>query len=138
MRLLVGYDGSDISQKALEFACKQAGILNADILVMTSMVGGPEVPRQEFVRLEKMLAAAQTLVNAAKLQAETLLSVRGLEPGEDLVQCAQENQIDLIVIGIKKRSRVSKMVFGSTAQYTILNAGCPVLTVNANTPGICT
>jgi nucleotide-binding universal stress UspA family protein len=52
-----------------------------------------------------------------------------LEPGEDLVQFAEENAIDLIIIGIQKRSKMGKLLFGSNAQYVILNAACPVLTV---------
>jgi nucleotide-binding universal stress UspA family protein len=45
------------------------------------------------------------------------------------VQFAEENKIDLIVVGIRRRSRVQKLVFGSNAQYAILEAPCPVLTV---------
>jgi nucleotide-binding universal stress UspA family protein len=39
-------------------------------------------------------------------------------------------EADLVVIGIKKRSKVGKLMFGSTAQYVILSCDCPVLTVN--------
>jgi nucleotide-binding universal stress UspA family protein len=35
----------------------------------------------------------------------------------------------MIVIGIVKKSKVGKLFFGSTAQYLILKAHCPVLTV---------
>jgi nucleotide-binding universal stress UspA family protein len=35
----------------------------------------------------------------------------------------------MIVIGIKRRSRVGKLMFGSNAQYVILEAHCPVLAV---------
>ena len=57
------------------------------------------------------------------------MTVRGLEPGEDLVQFAEENKIDQIIVGIRRRSKVQKLVFGSNAQYVILEAPCPVLSV---------
>jgi nucleotide-binding universal stress UspA family protein len=37
--------------------------------------------------------------------------------------------VDEIFVGVKKRSRVEKMILGSTAQHVILNASCPVTTV---------
>ena len=47
--------------------------------------------------------------------------VSDLESGEELVQFAVDNKIDEIIIGIRKRSKVGKLLFGSTAQYVILN-----------------
>jgi nucleotide-binding universal stress UspA family protein len=38
-------------------------------------------------------------------------------------------KIDLIFLGIVKKSKVGKLLFGSTAQYVILHAPCPVVTV---------
>jgi len=60
---------------------------------------------------------------------ETHTSVSYNSPGEDLVRFAKENDIDEIIIGVKKRSKVGKLVFGSTTQYVILKAPCPVLAV---------
>ena len=69
------------------------------------------------------------LCDVCKIQCATYVSVRGLLAGEDLVQYAEENSIDEIVIGLKKRSQLGKMLFGSTARQIIMGAGCPVLTV---------
>ena len=63
------------------------------------------------------------------IEFDTHILVRGLAPGEDIVQYAEEKQVDEIIIGIKKRSKVGKLVFGSTAQYVILEAHCPVLSL---------
>jgi nucleotide-binding universal stress UspA family protein len=52
-----------------------------------------------------------------------------MTPEEDLLAYAREQNVDEIVIGIRKRSRMGKLLFGSTAQFLILNAHCPVLTV---------
>jgi nucleotide-binding universal stress UspA family protein len=63
------------------------------------------------------------------VKCEKHLLMRGNQPGEDLVAFAQENSANLIVIGVKKRSKVGKLMFGSTAQYVILESACPVLAV---------
>ena len=59
----------------------------------------------------------------------THLLIRGFEPGEDLVAFAREKEVDEIIIGVKSRSKVGKLLFGSTAQAVILTADCPVVTV---------
>jgi CheY-like chemotaxis protein len=53
----------------------------------------------------------------------------GLSAGEDLVKFAQENDIDQIFLGIRKKSRAQKAILGSTARHVILKAPCPVTTV---------
>jgi nucleotide-binding universal stress UspA family protein len=45
------------------------------------------------------------------------------------VSFAEENDIDQIFIGVEKVSRTQKIIVGSNAQYIILKAPCPVVTV---------
>jgi nucleotide-binding universal stress UspA family protein len=129
MNILVGYDGSKVAADALRLAQKQAKAFNGKVFIVTSMVGGPEVLREDFEKAERELEFAKSGFKKEEIPCEARLSVRGLQPGEDLVQFAEENKIDLIVVGIRRRSRVQKLVFGSNAQYAILEAPCPVLTV---------
>jgi nucleotide-binding universal stress UspA family protein len=51
------------------------------------------------------------------------------DPSDAVVQVAQRRDARLVVLGLRQRSAVGKMVFGSTAQRILLDATCPVLAV---------
>jgi nucleotide-binding universal stress UspA family protein len=129
MKIMVCFDGSNVAKDALDLAKKRAKALDAEIYLLTSMLGGSDVPINEFEKAEKRLKKAKSSVRADGIPCESLLSVRGLDAGEELVRFAKEEKIDEIYIGVRRRSKVGKFVFGSTAQYVILEAPCPVMTV---------
>ena len=66
-------------------------------------------------------------MNSQSITTEVFQTARGMSPGEDLVRLATEQAVDLIIVGVEKRSRAQKLLLGSTAQYVILKAPCPVL-----------
>ncbi len=134
MNLMVCYDGSAAATKALEIAGERARASGAMILLVTSVAGGADVPREEFQKKEEELKQIRRRLRQDEIACETTLSVRGMEPGEDLVTFARENDVEEIFIGVRRRSKVGKLVFGSTAQYVILEADCPVLTVKSDRP----
>lgn len=129
MKILVGYDGSNVSKEAIAIAEKHATAFKAEIILVQSMVGGPEVPRKDFENAENNLNYEKNMLLDKKIPCKPIVSVRGLEAGEDLVQLADEHKADEIIIGVRRRSKVNKLIFGSTAQYVVLNASCPVVTV---------
>jgi nucleotide-binding universal stress UspA family protein len=129
MEIMVGYDDSRVAKDALDIAMRHAQAFDARVHIVTSMVSRIDIPKKEFDRVEKKLEYAESLFKGKKISCKTHLLVRGLQAGEDLVQFAEDTDINEIVIGIRRRSKVGKLVFGSTAQYVILNATCPVLTV---------
>ena len=130
MKILVGYDGSNVSREAIELAAEHAKTFKAEIIIVHSMVGGPEVPRKDFEDAEKDLDYEKNRLLDQKIPCDSILSVRGMEAGEDLVRLAEENKAEEIIIGVRRRSKVGKLLFGSTAQYVILNAKCPVVSVS--------
>ncbi len=129
MKLLVGYDGSNSAKEAVEVAKKHARAFDASVYVVRSLneVKGDESDKVQ--QAEKELQAAKKIFDDEKIPCKTHLLVRGLMPGEDIVKFADENDVNEILIGIKRRSKVGKLLFGSNAQYIILKAGCPVVTV---------
>lgn len=129
MKYLVGFNGSKIAQSALALARDFAKIFNATVSIMTSMGGGVAEKLEDIKRAENDLKAAKAFLEAENVVCETHQMARGLSPGEDLVQFAEENNIDHLFVGIEKQSRTRKVLLGSTAQYVILKAPCPVTTV---------
>jgi nucleotide-binding universal stress UspA family protein len=128
MKYLVGYDGGAAAKRALELARRRARESGAMVYVVSSMEGGRKEAPKDIEAVEKKLQAAKASLLAANVQCETLQLVRGLSPGEDLVQFAEENNVDRIYLGIEKKSRAQKLLLGSTAQYIILKGPCPVVT----------
>jgi nucleotide-binding universal stress UspA family protein len=129
MKIMVCYNESEPSKQALRSAREYARLLAAEIIVVTSLEKGGTDNQSEINEAKEALAYAQSLVETEGIACRTDLLIHGLEPGRDLVEFADTNGVDLMVIGIVRKSRVGKLFFGSTAQYVILNAPCPVLSL---------
>ena len=129
MKFLVGYSGSTLDERVLKQAQKHANVFNADIYIVTSLEQSSALEKVEIDKAEGELEYLRTPFNIDAINCETFVSVNYLSPGEDLVQFARDNGIDMMFIGIRKTSKVGKLVFGSTAQYVLLNAPCPVVAI---------
>ncbi|MHC4808492.1 MAG: universal stress protein [Planctomycetota bacterium] len=129
MKILVGYDGSNVAKEALALAKKHAKTFTASVEIVTSMTKGTESEREDIEKAEGGLEYAKSLFIEENISCNTHLLIRGLSPGEDIVEFAKENNVDEIIVGVKRRSKVGKILMGSTAQYVILKAHCPVVGV---------
>ena len=129
MKFLVGYNGSEVAKSALAVALAYAKRLNAEVLVMTSMAGGSKETIEEIRNAEEDLKYAREFLEVEGVSCEIHQLARGVTPGEDLVHFIEENHIDHLYVGVEKKSKTQKMLMGSTAQYVILNAPCPVTAV---------
>ncbi|HIJ54555.1 MAG TPA: universal stress protein [Deltaproteobacteria bacterium] len=130
MKIMVGFDGTDIARGVLKLAEDHAKAFNAQIFVVTAVTQSHDVKLDDMDRMEesdRQLNEIKNHFEKADIPCEVRVLVNDLQPGESLVQFANENAIDEIVIGVKKRSKVGKLLFGSTAQYVILEAKCPVV-----------
>ncbi len=129
MKFLVGLDGSNAAKDALKVAVDHAKAFGAELLIASSLFKGTDEDQEEIKQKESDLAQAEQEVKETGVECSTHLLIRGLTPGEDLVNFADENGVKEIFIGVRRRSKVGKLLFGSTAQFVILNAKCPVVTV---------
>lgn len=129
MKILVGYDGSNAALAAIDLAKTHANAFNADLHIIRSLAQGPTLQKEDIEteedRLEKLQKSLEK--DGIPTSVDTIVSYQ--TPGEDLVNYAEQHQVDQVIIGVRRRSKVGKLLFGSTAQYVILEAPCPVLTI---------
>jgi nucleotide-binding universal stress UspA family protein len=129
MKMLVGYDYSTVTQDVLALAKQQAQAFKAEVHLLRFLEQGPELSREAIQQAEQNLDQVKREFATLALACDTHVVVSALSAGEEIVQFAEQNSIDLIVIGVRRRSKVGKLLFGSNAQLIILTAPCPVLTV---------
>lgn len=129
MKWLVGYNGTPEAKAALKLATELAVPMNAEIHIVSSAEGGTRETLEDVSALQEALETERSGVAALGIDCQVHQVVRGLSPGEDLIWFEQEHDIDHIFVGVEKKSKTQKLLLGSTAQYVILKANCPVTTV---------
>lgn len=128
MKIMVAYDGSEIAHRALLVAQKRARNLQAELHIFTALGNGKNDAAQNS-RLQILLNNFEQLCKDSDIACTVETSTQALSVAEDIVRYARDHQIDEIVIGLRRRSQLGKLLFGSTSRQVILNAPCPVLSV---------
>jgi nucleotide-binding universal stress UspA family protein len=130
LKILVGYNGSDAAQKALALAEQHAGIWQGSIEVVQAITRKESLSYDRIQKAEQQLAQqVKHLLNGKRSSFETTLLISTQNPGEQIVNFAESICADEIIVGSKKRSKIGKFVLGSTTQFVVLNAPCPVVVV---------
>jgi len=130
LKILVGYNGSGACKKALELAKQHAAVWQGRIEVVQALTRSEPLSYDTIVNAEQQLAQEiKHLLDGRRGSFETTLLVGTQNPGEQIVNFAQAINADEIIIGSQKRSRIGKFVLGSTTQFVVLNAPCPVVVV---------
>lgn len=129
-KILLSYDEQEASQRALYFAIRHAKAFNARLDIVTVVVRESTDQSDDIEQAEKILDTARRACEKENIESKTKLIIKAATPGEALVEYAQDEDYDEIVIGIKRTSKLSKMLLGSNAQHVILNAHCPVLSIS--------
>ncbi|HKJ57350.1 MAG TPA: universal stress protein [Nitriliruptoraceae bacterium] len=129
MHIAVGFLHTDEGRAAFEAAASEALLRDATLIVVHSMKGGERDEQEIAFDHDRALRDAEADLAERGVTYEVKRYARGKTPSEDLLRTAKDLDVDLLVIGIRRRSPVGKLLLGSNAQDIILHADCPVLAV---------
>ena len=134
-RILIGYDGSDSSAKALETARRLAERDGAEIRVL-SVARPPEVGddvEAEAViensrrHYQSLLDRLRATVPAGRINAHFLVTVG--HPAQQIIYNADRHEVDLIVVGDRGHSKFAQLLLGSVSREVAQHADRQVLIV---------
>jgi nucleotide-binding universal stress UspA family protein len=130
--VLVAFDFSALSEAALGYGRALARTFGARLHLLYVMendffrptAGDPEVLA---VGAQQQLANKLVDQDWHELDARTVV-VRSDDAAAEIVQYAQREQVDLIVMGTHGHVGLAHVLLGSVAEHVVRTAPCPVLT----------
>ncbi len=141
-KALVAVDGSQPSLKAVDTACQlmETGALKEITLLNVVHYPAPAVMGDGITMLELPVEYHQVLRDAAQqiieevqkhLESSTNVNsrVESGNPAEVILDVAQKDKYDLIVIGSRGLNQVQRLFMGSVSSKVVTLAHCPVLVV---------
>lgn len=139
-KILVGYDGSEYSQRALKKAIELARCTAGEIYivgVIKPLEFGvidyitpeelEEYEKEEISKEEKFLKEAIKIVEESGLKAN--YKVLEGDPSEEIMTYADEIQADLIIVGHRGIGGFKRLLLGSTSSELVKYANQSVLVV---------
>lgn len=133
-RILIAYDGSDESRRALRYASRLvAGDVVSVISVAPALIEAPRTvdftdPTSEPAVHRTQLEEARAIVaETSGVEPETIEAVGN--PAAEIIAAAEARDVELIVIGRHGQHTVARFLMGSVADRVVRHATCDVLVV---------
>jgi nucleotide-binding universal stress UspA family protein len=139
-RVLVPLDGSALAEQALPHAVAIVKRFQAELILLRVLVPLPRPPAAIPAVLQKAEEATMKFAREYLERLEADVQERDVKvqkattvgrPHLQIIQYAETNQVDLIVMSTRGQSGLSRWLMGSVADRVVRGAGVPVLLVRA-------
>jgi nucleotide-binding universal stress UspA family protein len=133
MLVLFAYDGSAFSKRALRYAkifgppARFAVIVVTQVLIEAPYTDQSTAPEHGAREARRHLEEARDLLAEDGIEAE-LVQAAG-NPAAEIISTAEEHGADVIVLGHRGRSAISRFIEGSVTDRVVRHATCDVLVV---------
>lgn len=134
-KILVAVDGSVYADRAFEMAADLAQKYNSRMLIVHVVheSAGSRLPASAHVAgalLDlgaEIIAAYRKRADGKNLQQNVKTVLKRGDPAQVIIEIAQAEKCDLVVMGSRGRGALKELLLGSVSRKVTNNAGCPVL-----------
>ncbi|ABE53204.1 universal stress protein [Methanococcoides burtonii] len=137
-KIMVATDGSEQNKKAISYGVEFAKLSGAKLYVVYVVDTAAFASIPMDAGWEMMYELLETEGKNASMQVEEFARSQGLElestvleghPSNEIIKFAEENGIDMIVIGTLGKTGIDRFLLGSVAEKVTRNSKVPVLVV---------
>jgi nucleotide-binding universal stress UspA family protein len=141
-KILVAVDGSNPSFKAGDYAIDLAKKHDAELIVLYIVSPVPssqfefanigrmrEIEKMEMEKAEQEADKVKLKAVEKKVSVKTAVLYKYTNVVKEIVEYAEQMEIDMIVIGSRGMTGLKRMLLGSVAEGVVTYAHCPVLVV---------
>ena len=136
-RILCPVDFSEFNQPANEYASMLAKTTGARIIYLHVYLPEVAFSNPEFFDAEneekRLLKKLEETFVPSDPEVDASYVVEFGTPTEGIVNYANNNDIDLVVLGTHGRTGLLRVVMGSVAEAVVRKTDCPVLAIKADT-----
>ena len=130
-RILCPIDYSQFSKAANYYASVFAESGGGEIIYL-SVVDAAGSDSQDEDRLDDLYTELSTKIRPLVHGLNFKYEVRHGHPAKEIVRLADEQHVDLIIMGTHGRTGASHMLHGSVCEKVLRNASCPVMAVKSD------
>jgi nucleotide-binding universal stress UspA family protein len=141
--VMLATDMSPASQAATDTALELAATFGSRLLAVSvidpgslRLPGGRFSARVDQVRAERERYAQELVARGRALGVAVDFLVWEGDPGEAIVEAAQSEHADMIVVGSHGRGTVGRFLIGSVSDFVVRQASCPVLVVRTGSGSV--
>ena len=131
-KILVPLDGSPCSKHALDMAISLAKGKDITVtgmhVIRIPMVFTNKIKKQAKINAEIIIDDASNISKKHGVSFQAKISSDGYA-GKEIVQFAQDNRFDLIIMGSRGPHPIAEMFLGSVANYVVTKSKIPVTIV---------
>jgi nucleotide-binding universal stress UspA family protein len=142
MKILIAVDQSPHSERAVRFVTRMRWPAGSRVIVANAIVpvispplpsgggGAPvavEVSAEQRAEVQTVVAQAEDELRAAGIATESRFLTG--DPRDALLRLAEDERVDLMVMGSHGRTGFAKLLLGSVSSHVVTHAHCSVLVV---------